>query len=69
MEVSMNPSTALRKFLSNLSASPLSALMRDASAKLTGAREPSQPIPGQAPVRMEGEPLPDVHIEPIEDER
>ena len=65
----MNPSAALRKLLSNLTASPLATLMRDASARLTGATGPSQPIPGEAPVRTDGEPLPGVHIEPIEDEK
>jgi hypothetical protein len=42
-------------------------MLQEVSAKRAGAREPTQPTPGQAPVRMDAEPLP-THIEPIEDE-
>jgi len=63
----MNPSTAVRKLLAYVVASPLFGALHGVSAKLPGARVPTEPIPGQAPVRMDAEPLP-THIEPIEDE-
>jgi hypothetical protein len=63
----MNPSNAVRKFLDYVAALPLFNMLHEVSAKRAGAREPTQPTPGQAPVRMDAEPLP-THIEPIEDE-
>ena len=64
----MNASTALQRFLAYVATSPLFALLGQVSSKLLGATKPAEPLPGQAPVRMDGEPLPS-HIEPIEDER
>jgi hypothetical protein len=63
----MNRSIAVRKILDYVSACPLLGVLHGISAKRAAAREPIQPIPGQAPVRMDAEPLP-THIEPIEDE-
>jgi hypothetical protein len=63
----MNPSTAVRSFLDYVGASRLFTLLGEVSSKLPGATKPAEPLPGQAPVRMDPEPLPS-HIEPIEDE-
>ena len=61
----MNPSTAVRSFLDYVAASRLLTLL---GAKLPAARKSTEPLPGEAPVRMDAEPLPS-HIEPIEDEK